>query len=308
TSFGSLAEVISAAKSSEKGAKEPDRFAAPPLPSPGDIRGYLLAVRQKVIAGLPHIAEEIAAWWDEIGELMRRKKQGGTVRQCQGIQKVLETLDVTTKFQSWDIKIAAGLMAEIPDGSLFNNELAAEYRAVMEKGGVHRGRPLFARIMYRYEDSDKGTCINSWERLMNLTLKDDVIVRFRGDFVEIWSHLDVGFKASMGKRVVRDLVYNKLKGSNKLRDTIKAYEKVNIRDTPMKYRRVRTLAYLWKAISRWEEDNRRDRNDSALMRDRKAGAPGFYNDKSRKPSAPAHIVGDTQKKRKPKGGKGQGQG
>ena len=125
---------------------------------------------------------------------------------------------------------------------------------------------------------------------MGLTLKDDDIVRFRNDFIEIWSHLDVGFKASMGKRVVRDLVYNKLKGSNKLRDTIKVYEKVNIRDTPRKYRRVRTLAYLWKAISRWEEDNRRDRNDSALLRDRKAGAPGFYNDKSRKPSAPASVT------------------
>ena len=173
----------------------------------------------------------------------------------------MEKLDVTIKFQSWDLKVAAGLMAEMPDGSLFKTELAAEYRAVMEKGGVHRGRPLFARIMYRYEDSDKGTCINSWERLMGLTLKDDDIVRFRNDFIEIWSHLDVGFKASMGKRVVRDLVYNKLKGSNKLRDTIKVYEKVNIRDTPRKYRRVRTLAYLWKAISRWEEDNRRDQGD-----------------------------------------------
>ena len=80
TSFGSLAEVISAAKTSERGPKEPDKFVAPPLPSPGDIRGYLLAVRQRVIAGLPHQAEEVAAWWDEIGELMRRKKQGGRFR------------------------------------------------------------------------------------------------------------------------------------------------------------------------------------------------------------------------------------
>ena len=75
TSFGSLAGIITASKSSDRGPKEPDKFVAPPMPSPGDIRGYLLAVRQRVIAGLPHQAEEIAAWWDEIGELMRRKKK-----------------------------------------------------------------------------------------------------------------------------------------------------------------------------------------------------------------------------------------
>ena len=64
---------------------------------------------------------------------------------------------------------------------------------------------------------------------MGLTLKDHDIIKFRNDFTEIWDHLDTGFKASMGTRVVRDLIYNKLKGSNKLKEQLKDYETVDIR-------------------------------------------------------------------------------
>ena len=100
--------------------------------------------------------------------------------------------------------------------SNFQIELASEYRKTMEASGIHRGRPLMARILYRYEDSNKDSCINAWTRLMELQLKGDDIIRFRNDFTEIWKQLDVSFKAQMGARVVRDLLYSKLRGSHKL--------------------------------------------------------------------------------------------
>ena len=126
---------------------------------------------KRVITGIPHMTEEVARWWDEIEVSMLRKNQGGQIRKGEGIQTVLTRLDVSTKFQSWDIKIATGLMKQIPEDSSFKLELASEYRKTMEASGIHRGRPLMARIMYRYEDSDTGTCVDAWTRLMELQLK-----------------------------------------------------------------------------------------------------------------------------------------
>ena len=137
---------------------------------------------------------------------------------------------------------------------------------------------------------------------MELQLKGDDVIRFRNDFTEIWKQLDVSFKAQMGARVVRDLLYSKLKGSQKLRDVLKEYENVSRQDTPKKYNRIRTLSYLWRSLSRWEEKTRRARNDDAILRDQKKGALGFYDERPRKPSAPSQADSNQD------GSKGKGKG
>ncbi len=66
-------------------------------------------------------------------------------REGRSIKAVVTALDIKTRFQSWDLKIAEGLLSKIPEGSSFHTELAMRWRAIADKGGIQRGRVLFAR-------------------------------------------------------------------------------------------------------------------------------------------------------------------
>ncbi|MDA8582696.1 hypothetical protein N9L68_00655 [bacterium] len=144
------------------------------------------------------------------------------------------------------------------------------------------------------EDSNCGARTNSWARLTGLTLREHDIAKFRDDLIHMWDHIDVDFEASMGNRVVRDPIYNKLEGSTAIKDATNADEVASIRYTPRKYRWARTPNCQWLAISRRGEivgENETTERSSNTQ----SAAHLSFTTSNRNPIGPAHSAGSYQR-------------